>query len=184
MRSNGKKPEQRVEVETRQAGGMASHSQLPLGQKGLCGKRGDQDNGHDHPNENAERGLKPGDRTGCKAQLKDCPQQLAYLIGQVTQSLGRVASFCHVRCQTALKIAIAELRNLFEKSNTEPVFYVSPEPSANCEGGEFEKKQGQAEEHHAGNCPHTLSGQPQFIGHVKQASKEHDFDDGPPGRNQ
>src|SRR5262249_30186270 len=138
----------------------------------LQGQRQSQrDNRHDNRRP-CPRRIEPNQSGRRQRQLETEPQETDAQARQLSQRMRAVTAFGHVRNQTTLEIPIAEPRNLFQKSHSQPGFKSAPHLQRLRRQRPFQQQQRRREREQRGHRAEPLFSGGELAAQVEQTLKE------------
>ena len=120
VRADRDEAEERVEREARERARVVARAQIALGERGLHGERHEQHGRRERERERRAPGVQPRQRARRDDELDRDPHELPAQSWQRAQPVREVGALRHVRHRSALKVAIAEARNLAQEGPAQP----------------------------------------------------------------
>ena len=157
VHADGNQSEQRVEVIATQSAGVGADAQVALHHHRLHRQGQRQRNHGRRDREGRAARIEPDDARRGQRQLEGAAQKLASEIGQAADAVDHVAALGHVRLQPALEVAVAEARDLFQKSPPQPRFQMPPQAQQAGSQRKFEKQQSDKEQNQRRDRAHALA---------------------------
>ena len=102
--------------------------------------------------------IDPDDARRGEDNFEAVAQQLAAQFGKAANQMNAVAALGHVGLEAALKVAVAEARDFFEKRQAQTDFETPAEAQQTAGERNFEQQQRGGEGHNGGHCAQAQAG--------------------------